>query len=94
MQETEQGLIEVRRKASNPSVRTDDVQRRMAYSGMLHHVTLARTDVLEDLNASIIRVTRIGELGTRLKNGVFWDVMPCGSCRNRRFGGTYKSHTV
>jgi hypothetical protein len=24
----------------------------------------------------------------RVKNGVFWDVMPCGSCKNRRFGGT------
>jgi hypothetical protein len=23
-----------------------------------------------------------------LKNGVFWDVTPCGSCKNRRFGGT------
>jgi hypothetical protein len=23
-----------------------------------------------------------------MKNGVFWDVMPCGSCENRRFGGT------
>jgi hypothetical protein len=22
-----------------------------------------------------------------MKNGVFWDVMPCGSCKNRRFGG-------
>jgi hypothetical protein len=22
------------------------------------------------------------------KNGVFWDVTPCGSCKNRRFGGT------
>jgi hypothetical protein len=22
-----------------------------------------------------------------LKNGVFWDVTPCGSCNNRRFGG-------
>jgi hypothetical protein len=21
-------------------------------------------------------------------NGVFWDVTPCGSCKNRRFGGT------
>jgi hypothetical protein len=20
-----------------------------------------------------------------MKNGVFWDVMPCGSCKNRRF---------
>jgi hypothetical protein len=23
-----------------------------------------------------------------MKNGVFLDVMPCGSCKNRRFGGT------
>jgi hypothetical protein len=25
-----------------------------------------------------------------MKNVVFWDVMPCGSCKNRRFGGTYR----
>jgi hypothetical protein len=24
-----------------------------------------------------------------MKNGVFWDVTPCGSCKNRRFGGTW-----
>jgi hypothetical protein len=23
-----------------------------------------------------------------MKNGVFWDVTPSGSCKNRRFGGT------
>jgi hypothetical protein len=23
-----------------------------------------------------------------MKNGVFWDGTPCGSCKNRRFGGT------
>jgi hypothetical protein len=23
-----------------------------------------------------------------VKNGVFWDVMQCGSCKNRRFGET------
>jgi hypothetical protein len=23
-----------------------------------------------------------------MKNGVFWDVTPCGSCKNRRFEGT------
>jgi hypothetical protein len=33
---------------------------------MLHCVALVRTDVSEELNASIIRVTRIGELGTTL----------------------------
>jgi hypothetical protein len=24
-----------------------------------------------------------------MKTGVFWDVTPCGSCKNRRFGGTW-----
>jgi hypothetical protein len=23
-----------------------------------------------------------------MKNAVFWDITPCGSCKNRRFGGT------
>jgi hypothetical protein len=27
-----------------------------------------------------------------LRNGVFWDVTPCGSCKNRRFGGTWRLH--
>jgi hypothetical protein len=38
----------------------------MVPSGMLRRVTLVRTDVSEELSASIIRVTRIGELGTTL----------------------------
>jgi hypothetical protein len=29
-----------------------------------------------------------------MKNGVFWDVTPCGCCKNRRFGGTYRLHQV
>jgi hypothetical protein len=73
---------------------------------MLRRVALVRTDISEERSASIIRVTRIAELGTtlqflrslrrllvtanvvRMKNGVFWVVTPCGSCKNRRFGGT------
>jgi hypothetical protein len=38
----------------------------MASSGMLHRVGLVRTDVSEERNASMIRVARIGELGTTL----------------------------
>jgi hypothetical protein len=33
---------------------------------MLHRVALVRTDVSEELTASFIRVTSIGELGTTL----------------------------
>jgi hypothetical protein len=36
----------------------------MASSGMLRHVAPLRADVSEELSASNIRVTRIGELGT------------------------------
>jgi hypothetical protein len=25
-------------------------------------------------------------------NAIFWDVTPCGSCKNRRFGGNYPFH--
>jgi hypothetical protein len=25
-----------------------------------------------------------------MKNGAFYDVRPCGSCKNRHFGGTYR----
>jgi hypothetical protein len=36
----------------------------MASSGILRSVALVKTDVSEELSASFIRVTRIGELGT------------------------------
>jgi hypothetical protein len=35
-------------------------------SGMLRRVALVSTDVSEELSASFIRVTRIGEFGTML----------------------------
>jgi hypothetical protein len=30
--------------------------------------------------------------GVLLMNAVFWDAIPCGSCNNRRFRGTYRLH--
>jgi hypothetical protein len=38
----------------------------MVSSGMLRRVALVITDVSEELSASLIRVTRIGEPGTTL----------------------------
>jgi hypothetical protein len=38
----------------------------MVSSGMVRRVALVRTDVSEELGASFIRVTTIGELGTTL----------------------------
>jgi hypothetical protein len=38
----------------------------MVSSGTLRRVALVRTDVSEELSASFIRMTRIGELGTTL----------------------------
>jgi hypothetical protein len=42
------------------------ISRRMVSSGMLRRVALVRTNVSEELSASFIGVTRIGELGTTL----------------------------
>jgi hypothetical protein len=38
----------------------------------------------------IIDSTDCSTIRAGIKNGVFWDVTPCGSCKNRRFGGTWR----
>jgi hypothetical protein len=64
-------------------------------------VGLVRAEVAEERVAYIFRVERIGELGARLKNAIFWDVTPCGSCHPDNEGDTflakvdsYKIHTA
>jgi hypothetical protein len=44
---------------------------------MLAYVSFFLPYIMEILNCAFIK-----------KNGVFWDVTLCGSCKNRRFGGT------
>jgi hypothetical protein len=47
-----------------PCSKSEYQEWRMLSSGMLHNVALVRTEISEECSASIIRVTRIGELGT------------------------------
>jgi hypothetical protein len=76
----------------------------MVSSGMLHRVALLKTDVLEELSASVIRVTRIGELGTmlavtsnqRTRCSYFADSCHTddGGAKFLRNVNSYKSHTA
>jgi hypothetical protein len=45
--------------------KSNDISR-MPSSGILRHVVLVRTDISEERITSIVRVTRIGALGTAL----------------------------
>jgi hypothetical protein len=64
----------------------------MSSSRMLCRVILVRTDVSEEFSASIIRMSRIGELGTVLvvtsTDARYEEIqISCDSCNNRRFRG-------
>jgi hypothetical protein len=74
--------------------------------GMLRRVALVRTDVSEELSASFIIMTRIGELGTTLavtsnrrtlrRNTKFTDTCHPdeGGAKFLRNVSSYKSHTA
>jgi hypothetical protein len=67
----------------------------MLPSEMLRHVALVRTDVSEELSATIIRVTRIGELGTTLavtSNRRTWHNIPEDGILHSRRRGNLKSY--
>jgi hypothetical protein len=50
-------------------------------SVMRCHVALVRTDVSEEEDLRVFTAVTMKQI-------VFCDVLSCGSCRNRRFGGT------
>jgi hypothetical protein len=31
-------------------------------------------------------------MAVTMKTGIVWDITPCGSCKNRKFGGTLPLH--
>jgi hypothetical protein len=63
-------------------------------SGWLSHFSGGRSllqfSVLIHLTQTRLRDFPHCHQGNTMKNGVFWDVTPCGSCENRRFGGTWR----
>jgi hypothetical protein len=67
---------------------------------MLRNSALVRTDVSEELSASFISVTRIGELGTKLGVTSTASIVPSspivdeGGAKFLRNVGSYKRHTV
>jgi hypothetical protein len=68
----------------------------MAPSGMLRRVVLVRTNVSEELSVSIIRVARIGEVGTLAitSNRHTLRRIYDGGVKFLRNVGSYKSHTA
>jgi hypothetical protein len=44
-------------------------------------------NIIKLINNSVVRIEVF--TAVTMKNGVFWVVTPCGSCKNRRFGGTW-----
>jgi DNA-binding TFAR19-related protein (PDSD5 family) len=56
----------------------------MTSSGMLRRVALVRTDISEELSASFIKMTRIGEIGTMLVRASVVPSSPILVTSNRR----------
>jgi hypothetical protein len=66
----------------------------MLSSGKLHRVALVRTGVSEERNVSIIRVTRIGEVGTLAVTIDRRILQTNGGATFLRNVGSYRSHTA
>jgi hypothetical protein len=64
----------------------------MPSTGMLHHVTFVRTDVSEEISASIIRAKRIGELRAMLAVTSNRHTLPRATRRNIPEDGILHSH--
>jgi hypothetical protein len=48
--------------------------------GMLRRAALVRTDVLEEYCASIVRVTKVGEVGTTIAVTTMYFFVACVGC--------------
>jgi hypothetical protein len=53
-----------------------------------HYLMIVMVHVANKMGLWIHYVRFEVSTAVTMKNSVFWDVMPCGSCKNRRFGKT------
>jgi hypothetical protein len=70
-----------------------DVQDEVRFQGMifilLHQYILSHFMLFSIINITILLMGMYSTVTMQyVKNGVFWDVTPCGSCKNQSFGGT------
>jgi hypothetical protein len=63
--------------------------QRLAWQTLHTTTNFTSSSVLLKVVSSVLR-NAFMSAGISLKNGVFWDVTPCGSYKNRRFGGTWR----
>jgi hypothetical protein len=66
--------------SSETSVVTRAIRRKIPEEGILHSNRREKRKILYIRFEVFTAVT--------MKNGAFWDVTACGSCKNGRFGGT------
>jgi hypothetical protein len=52
-------------------------------SGLIYSLAMFVVNKIEYVRFGVFTVDT-------MKNGIFWDVTPCGSCKNRRFGVTQR----
>jgi hypothetical protein len=70
-------------------------ERRLSHPNTLQYVYLYRGTQFSRLFSPKIRggLCKIWVFkAVTMKNAVFWDVVPCRSCVNRRLGGMYRLH--
>jgi hypothetical protein len=79
--------------SSETSVLAIATRRNIPENGILYsHRREHLKSYIEDVYGSDYLVRFEVFTAVTMKNAVFWDVTSCGSCKNRRFEGTYRLH--
>jgi hypothetical protein len=72
---------------------TEDLQKLHSSPNVIGKINLWKILCMKCSNVRKKSNVRYGGFtAVTMKNAVFWDVIPCGSCKSRRFGGMYLHH--